>query len=153
MVAVDKAQLLAMTGEQLDKLFADSPPGPIPDGDAEGTAIIGAGTPFSSEIAEFINIFAWKGKTFDGKRGVLTNRITLIGLNAIVAEVYVDKSWFDGKDCITLDYSKTSMVAHWIRDEIREVSPGFYLGLVYWNKKRLCHFALKFPTGAAAATA
>ncbi len=153
MVALDKAQLLAMTGDQLDALFAQSPPGPIPDGPADGTAIIASGTKYSAEIAEFISIFGWKGKTFDGKRGVLTNRITPFGINAIVAEVYVDKSWYDEKDCIVLDYSKTSLVAHWIRDEIRLVAPGFYLGLVYWEKKRLIHFSLQFPTGAATATA
>jgi hypothetical protein len=152
MVAVDKAQLLEMTGEKLDELFAASPPGPIPDGPAEGTAIIAPGTKFSADIAEFISVFGWKGKTFDGKRGVLTNRITPLGLNAIVAEVYVDKSWYDQKDCIVLDYSKTSLVAHWIRDEIRLIAPGFYLGLVYWEKKRLIHFALQFPTGAATPT-
>ncbi len=44
-----------------------------------------------------------------------------------------------------LDYSKTSLVAQWIRDEIREVAPGIYLGLVYWGKKKLIHFALEFP--------
>ena len=27
-----------------------------------------------------------------------------------------------------LDYSDTSLLAHWIRDEIREVGPGTYLG-------------------------
>ncbi|HTD37382.1 MAG TPA: hypothetical protein VK669_07700 [Candidatus Limnocylindrales bacterium] len=150
MVAVDKAQLLEMTGEKLDELFAQSPPGPIPDGPAEGTAIIAPGTKFSADIAEFISVFGWKGKTFDGKRGVLTNRITPFGLNAIVAEVYVDKSWYDQKDCIVLDYSKTSLVAHWIRDEIRLIAPGFYLGLVYWEKKRLIHFSLQFPTTGAA---
>ena len=30
-----------------------------------------------------------------------------------------------------------------IRDEIREIEPGFYLGKVYWDKKRLIDFALK----------
>lgn len=44
-----------------------------------------------------------------------------------------------------LDYSKTSRVAHWIRDEIREVGPGVYLGLVYWSRARILHFALTFP--------
>ena len=31
----------------------------------------------------------------------------------------------DNKDCIVLDYSETSLLAHWIRDEIREVAPRF----------------------------
>jgi hypothetical protein len=143
-MALDTKQLFAMTQAQLDQLFTNSQPGPIPDGEAKGTAIIAPGTAFSSEIAEFVSFFAWQGKTFDGKRGVLTNRITPFGLNAIVAEVYNDKSWFDQKPCIVLDYSKTSLVAHWIRDEIRQVGPGFYLGLVYWDKTRLINFSLQF---------
>jgi len=43
-----------------------------------------------------------------------------------------------------LDYSDTSILAQWIRDEIREIEPGLYLGKVYWNKSRLIDFALKF---------
>jgi hypothetical protein len=142
---LDVPQLLKMSQAELDDLFKASPPGPIPDGQAKGTAIIAPGTVFSPEIAEFVSFFTWQGKTFDGKRGVLTNRILTIGLNAIVAEVYKDKSWLDGKECIVLDYSKTSMVAKWIRDEIRLIGDGFYLGKVYWDKKRLIDFCLEFP--------
>jgi len=36
-------------------------------------------------------------------------------------------------------------VAHWVRDEIREVAPHIYLGKVYLGKKRLIDFALEFP--------
>jgi hypothetical protein len=140
----DVLQLLQMSNEQLDQLFSNNPAGDIPDGSAKGTAIIAPGTRFSEEIAEIVNLFAWQGKTFDAKRGVLRNRILPIGLNAIVATVYKDKSWFDGKECIVLDYSDTSLVAHWIRDEIRCVAPNFYLGRVYWEKKPLIHFALQF---------
>ena len=69
-----------------------------------------------------------------------------LGMNAIVAEVYKDASWLDGKECIVLDYSKTSLVAQWIRDEIRLVDPNVYLGKVYWEKKRLIDFCLEFPS-------
>jgi hypothetical protein len=140
------AQLLALSQQQLDDLFSSSPTGDIPDGQAQGTAIIAPGTPFSSEIASVINIFGWEGKTFDAAHGTLTNRIPAFGLNAIVAQVYKDKSWFDGKECIVLDYSKTSLVAMHIRDEIRQIGPGMYLGVVYWDKKRIINFALQFPT-------
>jgi hypothetical protein len=133
-----------MTQAQLDDLFKASPAGDIPDGQAKGTAIIAPGTAFSPEIAEIVSIFAWQGKTFDSQRGVLTNRILPLGLNAIVATVYKDKSWLDGKECIVLDYSKTSLLAHWIRDEIRLVAPKFYLGKVYWEQKRLIDFCLDF---------
>ena len=138
-------QLLAMSGKELDDLFGGSPAGEIPNGEAQGTAIIASDTKFSPEIASLINIFTWEGKTFDAAHGTLTNRILAFGLNAIVAQVYKGDSWFDGKECIVLDYSKTSLVAKHIRDEIRQISPGSYLGLVYWDKSRTIHFSLQFP--------
>jgi hypothetical protein len=143
-MAYDVPQLLKMSQAQLDELFTGSTAGEIPDGDAQGTAIIAPGTTFSDEIATLVNFFAWQGKTFDAKRGRLTNRILPFGFNAIIAKVYKAPSWLDGKECIVLDYSETSLVAHWIRDEIRQIAPGLYLGKVYWDKKRLIDFALKF---------
>jgi hypothetical protein len=143
-MALDVTQLLVMSQAQLDDLFTNSPAGPIPDGPAKGTAIIAPGTVFSKDVAEMINLFAWQGKTFDAKRGVLTNKVSILGFNAIIAEVYKGESWMDHKECIVLDYSKTSMVAHWIRDEIRLIGPNFYLGKVYWGQKRLIDFCLEF---------
>ena len=136
--------LLKMSQAQLDDLFTKSPPGEIPDGEANGTAIIAPGTTYTAEIAEFINHFAWQGKTFDAKKGVLRNRILPFGLNAIIAKVYKAPSWLDGKECIVLDYSETSLLAQWIRDEIRLIAPRLYLGKVYWSKKRLIDFAIEF---------
>ena len=143
-MAMDVHTLLEMSREQLDELFGKSSAGPIPDGAAEGTAIIAPGTAFSPAIAQAIQFFTWQGKTFDGPHGVLRNRITVLGLNAIVAEVYKGPSWFDKKECIVLDYSKTSTVAGWIRDELRQLEPGTYLGKVYGHDKPLIHFALQF---------
>jgi hypothetical protein len=138
-------QLLSMSQKELDDLFSSSPAGDIPNGEAHGTAIIAQGTVFSQEIASIINIFAWQGKTFDAAHGTLTNRISAFGVNAIVAQVYKAPSWFDNKECIVLDYSKTSIAAMHIRDEIRLIAPSLYLGLVYWDKTRTIHFALQFP--------
>ena len=143
-MAITVPELLTMSQTQLDDLFTNSPPGDIPDGPAKGTAIIAPGTTYTEEIAEFINHFAWQGKTFDAKKGALKNRITAFGLDAIIAKVYKDASWMDGKECIVLDYSETSLLAHWVRDEIRLISPGLYLGKVYWKKKRLIDFAVQF---------
>lgn len=143
-MAYDVPQLLKMSQARLDELFTNSSPGKIPDGEAQGTAIVAPGTTYTKEIAEFINHFAWQGKVFDAKKGVLKNRILPFGLNAIIAKVYKAPSWLDGKECIVLDYSETSLLAKWIRDEIRQIGPGLYLGKVYWDKKRLIDFALKF---------
>jgi hypothetical protein len=144
-VAVMNAQdLLKKSHADLDALFKTLESGPIPDGAAKGTAIIAAGTSFSDELAQLVSLFAWQGKVFDAKRGVLRNKILPFGLNAIVATVYKDPSWIDQKDCIVIDYSDTSLVARWVRDEIRLITPGFYLGKVYWDKNSLIHFALEF---------
>lgn len=148
-MAYDVPALLQMSAAQLDALFASSPSGDIPNGAAKGTAIIASGTAYSPEIAEFINLFVWQGKTFDAAKGVLRNRILPMGLSAIIAKVYKGPSWLDQKDCIVLDYSETSLVAHWIRDEIRLIGPNFYLGRVYWSSKPLIHFCLQFGEGAA----
>jgi hypothetical protein len=143
-MAYDIAKLLAMSQAELDALFTNSPVGNIPNGEGEGTAIIAPGTTYSENVAKFVSHFAWHGKVFDAQKGQLKNKILSLGLNAIIAKVYKGPSWFDNKECIVLDYSETSVVAQWIRDEIREIEPKFYLGKVYWDKKRLIDFALKF---------
>lgn len=144
MPVYDVNQLLKMSAADLDALFAKSPPGPIPNGPANGTAIVAPGTAISKEIAWAVNHFAWQGKTFDGPHGTLRNRITSFGFDEIVAEVYVGKSLADGKPCIVLDYSKTSIVAERVRDEIRLIADNTYLGKVYWDDKPTIHFALQF---------
>ena len=141
----DPKKFLKLSAAELDEIFTNSPVGNIPEGEGAGTAIIAPGAAISDEIAKLVHFFTWKGKVFDPVKGELRNKILPLGHRAIVAKVYKDKSWFDKKDCIVLDYSKTSLIAKWIRDEIREVSPGVYLGIVYWGKKKLIHFALKFP--------
>ncbi len=150
----DPHEFLKLSSEQLDDIFRQSTPGEIPNGEGEGTAIIAPGTAVSDAIARFVHLFSWKGKVFERdpenpQHGKLKNRLLLLGTKAIIAEVYKGPSWFDEKETIVLDYSHTSLVAQWIRDEIREVSPGVFLGIVYWGKEKahahkLIHFALKF---------
>jgi hypothetical protein len=142
-MAYDAQQLLAMTQTQLDQLFRASPPGDIPSGRCEGTAIIAPGTRFASIMAR-ISRLAWKGKVFDPRKGQLKNLILPFGMQAVVAKVYKGRSWLDDKECIVLDYSDTSLVAHWIRDEIRLIAPSLYLGRAYWGKRRLIDFCLQF---------
>jgi hypothetical protein len=145
---MDVKELLKKSNAELDTLFRSLESGVIPDGAAKGTAILAPGTSYTDELAELVSIFAWQGKVFDAKRGVLRNKILPFGINAIVATVYKDKSWLDQKECIVLDYSETSLVAKWVRDEVRIISPGFYLGKVYWDGKPAIHFALEFAKQA-----
>jgi hypothetical protein len=145
-MAVDIPQLMKMSQAELDGLFKASPAGEIPNGDATGTAIIAPGTELEETAAKFIHLFAWQGKVFDASKGELRNKLLPIGVKAVIAKVYKDASWYDGKECIVLDYSQTSLLAHWIRDEIRQVGEGVYLGIVFWGKKKLIDFALRFAS-------
>jgi hypothetical protein len=133
--------LLRMTVEQLDALFSESEAGPIPDGPSVGTALIAPGTDVAGLLAKLARLI-WEGKVFDAKDGTLINLIG--GHKAVVAKVYYGPSLFDGKQCIVLDYSHSSPVVEHIRDEIRRIDVGFYLGKVYWEEKPLIHFCLQF---------
>lgn len=137
---------LSMSVEELDEIYSNAELGDIPLGDTHGTAIL-AGSFLSKSVAALARLFAWQGKVFDlfcprGQAGILINKISALSLTFIVAKVYVDKSWHDGKETIVIDYSTTSFVAKAIRDEIREIEPGVYLGKVWWGKKSIFNFAL-----------
>ena len=138
--------LLKMSKPQLDALFGASEAGPIPTGVAHGTALIRPGTLYADWIADGTRIFGWQGKTFDAQRGTLVNRVTPFGVSAIPATVYLAPSWYDGRECVVLDYSTTSFVARDVRDEIRRIAPNLYLGLVFWRHMLTIRFALDFTT-------
>ena len=141
---LDVNALMRMSQEQLDDLYRASLAGPIPSGEGQGTVLIAPRTAVAETAARLIHLLAWQGKVFDPDKGELRNEVLPIGLRAVIAQVYKGPSWFDSRESIVLDYSRTSLIAHWIRDEIREVAPGLYLGIVYWNHDKLINFALTF---------
>ena len=144
-------ELPSLRGSQLDKLFADASAGEIPAGKGRGQALMGAGTIAARPLLATVRLLAWQGKVFDSPSHSLRNLITPFGLRAITADVYVDASLLDGRPCVVLDYSKTSRVAGWVRDEIREIGPGLYIGLVYAGKRQLpIRFSLAFDPVASA---
>lgn len=137
---------LGMSREELDEVYKNAEAGTIPSGDTRGTAIV-TGSFGARLYARFARLFAWQGKVFelfppDYRMGILLNKITPLSLSFIVAKVYKDASWMDGKETIVIDYSSTSFFAQKIRDEIREVEPGIYLGKVWFGKKRILDFTL-----------
>ncbi len=137
---------LQLSREELDEIYTNSAAGTLPRGDTRGTAIV-AGSAGARFFARIARTLAWQGKVFDifppdFERGILVNKVLPAGLGMIVAKVYRDKSWMDGKDTIVIDYSSTSILAKKVRDEIREIEQGVYLGKVWWGKKRILDFAL-----------
>jgi hypothetical protein len=123
--------LLELSQVDLYQLFRRSGPGAIPSGRGRGTPILFPGTGAAKPAARALGTAVWRGKVFRPESGDLMNLCSVLAIPAIRARVYRQASWLDGEECIVLDYTQTSRVAGWIRDEIREVSPGLYLGLVY----------------------
>jgi len=86
--------------------------------------------------------FLWEGKTFTAStdtRGVGHNRIFVPGLfgrqNLFPFETLFGPSVVDGKPTLILDYdldANPGYIRH-IHDEIREVSPGLFLGPAMWK--------------------
>src|SRR5690606_17972513 len=104
------------------------------------------GTGLDRLLAALVRALVWKGKVFRPETSDLKNLLTPLGVPGIRAHVSVADSWFvRGERAVVLDYSRTSLVARLIRDEIREVAPGLYLGQVYWGRRRVLRFMLEFP--------
>jgi len=139
--------LRRMSRRELDDLFRSSPAGPVPDGRARGTALVLPGRWIDPLIQGTLRLLVWRGKAFrtDGGAGHLRNLISPFSLRLFEARVYRDRSWFDGAEAVILDYSKSSVLVRPIRDEIRQVRPGLYLGQVFLGRRRVILFMLEFP--------
>ena len=89
--------------------------------------------------------FLWEGKTFQAEsdtRGVGHNRVSMPGVlgrqNLFPYETAFGPSAIDGKPTLILDYdlAVNPPYIRRIHDEIREVSPGLFLGPAMWKRGR-----------------
>jgi hypothetical protein len=125
-------QLLTRSAADLEVMYRSKAPGPVPNGPAQGYASTSPGTDGGSDSEKFFSVL-WQGKIFDRTGDQTANLVnqTLIG-KSFAAEVYIGKSLLDGKDAIIIDYKNTPFLPfRLIRDEIRQVGPGVYLGYAY----------------------
>jgi hypothetical protein len=142
--AIGVEDLLKLSRPELNELYTNSPIGPIPVGDTIGTAIIIPGSLVGRLAAPFIRLFAWQGKVFYPAQEELLNKVSIFGLKFIRAKVYLGESWLaKGQKAIIIDYSRTSLMARSIRDEIRQVAPGLYLGKAFWGQIHVLDFCLR----------
>lgn len=82
--------------------------------------------------------FPWGGKTFAGRgaRGTGVNRLHLFGRHQLFPfHTRIAASALDGAPCVALDYDLPDNpgVIRKIHDEVREVSPGLFLGPAMWK--------------------
>jgi hypothetical protein len=126
MVTID--QMVRMTGPELDQLFMRSPAGTLPAGRVRGTLAQYPGTRWAVPTSK-VGRLIWQGKVVDPDQTSVVNRF--FGVKMIRGDLYYGESWLDGKPAIIINYENTSWLYSPYRDEIREVSPGVYLGLMY----------------------
>jgi hypothetical protein len=122
-------QLACMTWCDLEQLYRQASAGTIPAGYTRGRAIYCPGAALTPARAKISQVM-WHGKHFCCADCTLINQ-WCFG-RAVRARVSYGDSWLDGKPSIVMDYRGTSHVV-WsdVRDEIREVAPGLYVGLMY----------------------
>jgi hypothetical protein len=116
-----------MPAADLHALFEASPAAPVPSGYVPGRAIKNPGSRWTVANSRATHL-VWQGKYFRDD-GTMVNRLFGVG-RAIPADVYTGESWRDGHPALIFDYSRSKL---WptVRDEVREVSPGLYLGVMY----------------------
>jgi hypothetical protein len=119
--------LVTLSAAQLEQLYRQGQPGPMPTGKVRGRALYPESRfPRARSSAAKI---AWQGKVFDPESSTAINRF--FGVRAIQGNVYTAESWLDGAPSMILDYQGTSKIYGNYRDEIRQIAPGVYLGLMY----------------------
>lgn len=86
--------------------------------------------------------FPWRGKSFDTrarKSGKGDNRLRLFREFRLFSfRTRIGTSSLDGSECVVLDYDSASnpRPVRQVRDELREVSPGIYLGPALWKRQK-----------------
>ena len=120
--------LLAMSTAELDTVYRQGVSVAIPEGRIRGTAILSPGTRRTRALSRGARLM-WQGKVFEPGQSSAVNRF--FGMRVVRAQVYQGPSWLDGQPSLILDYSQTSRVYENNRDEIRQVAPGLFLGLMY----------------------
>ena len=145
--ALSLDRLTRMSWPELEQMYRAADAGGIPSGYLAGKAIYCPGSRLGG-VRSKVTGAVWRGKVFDDSGCTLINQWW--GFQAIRANVYSGPSWLDGKPSIVFDYSSTSLVWVDVRDEVREVAPGLYLGRMYRRKANGPEFQCFFALEAAA---
>jgi hypothetical protein len=122
------ADLRTLPPCELDRLFEQASVGSIPVGRVHGEVLLFTDSKRPRSSAKLANSF-WKGKDFEDD-GAYIN-LFLKRLRALRGQAEFGESWHDGKPAILLGYPKGTLLFGNVRDEMREVAPGLYLGRVY----------------------
>ncbi len=138
-------QLAHLSWCELEQLYRQSPAGNIPDGYVQGRVVYCPAEPLAGTRARVTRL-VWHGKHLCATEGIMINQ--WLGVRAIRARITYGPSWLDGKTSIILDYRDESRVWSDVRDEMREVAPGLYVGAMYLSRCPQPHLKLFFCLAA-----
>lgn len=150
--------LTAATTAELDELFAD---GDCPsldelDGRYDGAVLSSPHVPVENEEAErFLNAYLspWEGKRFDATsdppRGNNVYKVGPVEFDGFGFDSAILPSEVDGEDAYVFDYdiSENPAPMRNVKDEIRRIADGLYLGRFYFyvgdDYRFVTYFALQ----------
>jgi len=127
-VSLSFADLTRMSWHELEAVYRAAAPGDVPSGFVRGRTVYNPCAPLPGPRTHLANA-VWKGKHFCPEQATLVNQFA--GVRAIRAEIYPGQSLLDGGPAHILDYADTSLIWRSVRDEMREVAPGLYVGAMY----------------------
>jgi hypothetical protein len=152
-------QLLALDASALSALYAGASVPRISDvkGDLRGRMLTipafehGAGKPIGrlAHTLASTSWFPWRGKSFtplENDKGEGINRVISDRFRLYRFETFVGPSRAGAFDAVQLDYDlpENPFFIRAIKDEIRELSPGLYLGQAWLQIRGNTHLALYF---------
>jgi hypothetical protein len=117
---------------ELVRIYRCGVPKPVPCGYTPGLVIFKPGSMITTPVSQVLKCTAWQGKYFPGD-GTMVNR--QFWVPTIKAAIEDGQSWIDGGPSLIFDYADTSLVCTHYRDEVREVSPGVFLGVMHRRTK------------------
>ncbi|MEZ4439688.1 MAG: hypothetical protein R3B72_11400 [Polyangiaceae bacterium] len=140
-VALDR--LLAASADELERLYrgARAPSLDNLRGDLRGRMLDNVlfGGPIAEGLRRFASteLFPWRGKSFapvDRDHGEGINRIFSDRLRRFTFSTFIGRSRAGDFDAVQLDYDRSDnpWVIRQVKDEIRELEPGLYLGQAYF---------------------
>jgi hypothetical protein len=130
--ATSLEQLKGLCIHRLEGLFAGAEVGAFPVGFARGQVLLLTDARHARAKAKMAGA-VWKGKRFE-EDGSFVNQ--WLGFRALHSNVEPGTSWLDGQPCGVMEYPPGTPLFANMRDEIREISPGLWLGLMWEREPR-----------------
>jgi hypothetical protein len=119
-----------MSASQLEELYRNGKVFEPTDGYLKGKAFPKPDK-FGHKLRSETIGLVWKGKNIYTKEALMLNQVGKKQM--VAASIANEESWLDGKPSVIFDYASGPKWAQKARDEVREIAPGLYLGIMYFR--------------------